>query len=117
MQQLIAVNGNVTLPDGTVLTGENTAEFLMNTVYQKYPENETDALFGVVASQAMKSMFSHMDMDKLYKTGEMLGTMAKGRHFTMYAFDERVEQGIQTAGFTGQIPSSETNPSVGILLD
>lgn len=116
LQQLIAVNGNVTLPDGTVLTGENTAEFLMNTVYQKYPENETDALFGVVASQAMKSMFSHMDMGKLYKTGEMLGTMAKGRHFTMYAFDERVEQGIQATGFTGQIPSSETDPSVGIYL-
>lgn len=116
LQQLIAINGNVTLPDGTVLTGENTAEFLMNTVYQKYPENETDALFGVVAGQAIKSMFSHMDMGKLYKTGEMLGTMAKSRHFTMYAFDERAEQGIQAAGFTGQTPSSETDPSVGIYL-
>ena len=116
LQQLIAINGNVTLPDGTVLTGENTAEFLMNTVYQKYPENETDVLFGVVAGHAMKSMFSHMDMGKLYKTGKMLGTMAKGRHFTMYAFDERAEQGIQAAGFTGQTPSSETNPSVGIYL-
>lgn len=116
LQQLIAINGNVTLPDGTVLTGENTAEFLMNTVYQKYPENETDALFGVVAGQAMKSMFSHMDMGKLYKTGEMLGTMAKSRHFTMYAFDEHIEQGIQSAGFTGQTPSSETDPSVGIYL-
>ena len=116
LQQLIAINGNVTLPDGTVLTGDNTAEFLMNTVYQKYPENETDALFGVVAGQAMKSMFSHMDMGKLYKTGEMLGTMAKSRHFTMYAFDERVEQGIQSAGFTGQTPNSETDPSVGIYL-
>lgn len=116
LQQLIAINGNVTLPDGTVLTGENTAEFLMNTVYQKYPESETDALFGVVASQAMKSMFSHMDMGKLYKTGEMLGDMAKGRHFTMYAFDEHIEQGIQSAGFTGQTPNSETDPSVGIYL-
>ena len=116
LQQLIAINGNVTLPDGTVLTGENTAEFLMNTVYQKYPENETDALFGVVASQAMKSMFSHMNMGKLYKTGEMLGIMAKGRHFTMYAFDEHIEQGIQAAGFTGQTPNSEADPSVGIYL-
>lgn len=116
LQQLIAINGNVTLPDGTVLTGDNTAEFLMNTVYQKYPENETDALFGVVAGQAMKSMFSHMDMGKLYKTGEMLGTMAKSRHFTMYAFDEHIEQGIQSAGFTGQTPNSETDPSVGIYL-
>lgn len=116
LQQLIAINGNVTLPDGTVLTGDNTAEFLMNTVYQKYPENETDTLFGVVASQAMKSMFSHMDMGKLYKTGEMLGAMAKGRHFTMYAFDEHVEQGIQAAGFTGQTPNSEDDPSVGIYL-
>lgn len=116
LQELIAINGNVTLPDGTVLTGDNTAEFLMNTVYQKYPENETDALFGVVANQAMESMFSHMSMGKLYKTGEMLGAMAKGRHFTMYAFDEHIEQGIQAAGFTGQTPNSETDPSVGIYL-
>ncbi len=116
LQELITINGNVTLPDGTVLTGDNTAEFLMNTVYQKYPAEETDALFGTVASQAMETMFSHMDMGKLYKTGEMLGTMAKGRHFTMYAFDKQVEQGIQAAGFTGQTPSSETDPSVGIYL-
>lgn len=116
LQELIAINGNVTLPDGTVLTGDNTAEFLMNTVYQKYPESETDALFGVVASQAMKSMFSHMSMGKLYKTGQMLGTMAKDRHFTMYAFDEQIEQGVQAAGFTGQTPNSETDPSVGIYL-
>lgn len=116
LQELIAINGNVTLPDGIVLTGDNTAEFLMNTVYQKYPESETDALFGVVASQAMKSMFSHMSMGKLYKTGQMLGTMAKDRHFTMYAFDEQIEQGVQAAGFTGQTPNSETDPSVGIYL-
>ncbi|MCI6773532.1 MAG: DUF4012 domain-containing protein [Bifidobacterium pseudolongum] len=116
LQELLAINGNVTLPDGTVLTGDNTAEFLMNTVYQKYPEDETDALFGVVAGQAIASMFSHMDMAKLYRTGQMLGTMAKGRHFTMYAFDEHIEQGIQAAGFTGQTPNSETDPSVGIYL-
>lgn len=116
LQQLIAINGNVTLPDGTVLTGDNTAEFLMNTVYQQYPENETDALFGVVASKAMASMFSHMSIGKLYRTGAMMGTMAKGRHFTMYAFDKQVEQGIEAAGFTGQTPSSETDPSVGIYL-
>lgn len=116
LQQLIAINGDVTLPDGTVLTGDDTAEFLMNTVYQKYPENETDALFGVVANQAMESMFSNMSIGKLYRTGEMMGTMAKGRHFTMYAFDEQVEQDIVAAGFTGQTPNSETDPSVGIYL-
>ena len=116
LQQLIAINGNVTLPDGTVLTGDNTAEFLMNTVYVKYPVSETDALFGVVANSAMSTMFSHMDLGKLYKTGAMMGTMAKGRHFTMYAFDKQAEQRIQAAGFTGQTPNSETDPSVGIYL-
>ena len=32
LQELTKISGNVTIPDGTVLTGDNTAEFLLNKV-------------------------------------------------------------------------------------
>lgn len=38
LQELTKISGNVTIPDGTVLTGDNTAEFLLNKVYVDYTE-------------------------------------------------------------------------------
>lgn len=49
-------------PDGTVLTGDNTAEFLLNKVYVDYPVSMQDALFAQVAEQTVGSMFSNVDL-------------------------------------------------------
>lgn len=118
LQELIRINGNITLPDGTVLTGENTAEFLLNTVYSKYPENEQqDALFGEVAKQSIATMFNDMSMDKLMQTGRVLTQMAQERHFLIYSFNTEVERQLTTAGFTAQTPNSEEHPAVGIYLN
>jgi hypothetical protein len=54
VQELIAVNGNVTLSDGTVLTGDNTAQFLLNEIYKKYPIEQTDMVFAEVAAQVIQ---------------------------------------------------------------
>lgn len=117
LQELIRINGNITLPDGTVLTGDNTAEFLLNTVYSKYPENEQDALFGEVAKQSISTMFSDINMNKMMQTGQVLSQMAQERHFSIYSFNADVEQQLVTAGFTAQTPSSEEHPAVGIYLN
>ena len=62
LQELTKISGNVTIPDGTVLTGDNTAEFLLNKVYVDYPVSMQDALFAQVAEQAVGSMFSNIDL-------------------------------------------------------
>ena len=114
--KLTKISGNVTIPDGTVLTGDNTAEFLLNKVYVDYPVSMQDALFAQVAEQTVGSMFSNVDLAKLTKVAQLMGSMAEGRHFSMYAFDETAEKTISDAGFTAQTPSSEEHPQVGVYV-
>ncbi|MBW3078457.1 DUF4012 domain-containing protein [Bifidobacterium simiiventris] len=117
LQELVKINGDITLSDGRVLTGDNTAEFLLNTVYIDYPISETDWYFEQVAEQTIGNMFSNLDLIKLTKVAQMMGTMASGRHFSMYSFDETVQQSISNAGFTASTPSSEEHPAVGVYVN
>lgn len=118
VQELVKIGGNVTLPDGLVLTGENTAQYLLNTVYLDYAgnEGETDGVFGLIAEQVINDMFKNVNISKLAKIGEMMDRMAQERHFSMYVFDENIEKNIEKAGFSGTIPNDTANPSIGIYL-
>ena len=75
-----------------MLTGDNTAEFLLNKVYVDYPVSMQDAPFAQVAEQTVGSMFSNVDLTKLTKVAQLMGSMAEGRHFSMYEFDETAEK-------------------------
>lgn len=116
VQEMVAINGPVTLADGTVLTGDNTAEYFLNTVYKQYEASQTDAVFGDTTGAVISDMFKNLNLGKLIKIGETMGTMAQERHFTMFAFDENLEKEIQAAGFTGETPNDPQNPSVGVYL-
>lgn len=118
VQELVKISGNVVLPNGTTLTGDNTAEYLLNTVYKQYGNAaaETDAIFGLAAAQVLSNMFKNINVSKLASVGTTMNTMAKERHFSMYVFDENLEKTIQQAGFTATTPNSAENPSVGIYL-
>ncbi|AGW85573.1 methyl-accepting chemotaxis protein [Bifidobacterium animalis subsp. lactis ATCC 27673] len=116
VQEMVAINGPVTLADGTVLTGDNTAEYFLNTVYKRYEASQTDAVFGDTTGAVISDMFKNLNLGKLIKIGETMGTMAQERHFTMFAFDENLEKEIQAAGFTGETPSDPQHPSVGVYL-
>ncbi|WEV65563.1 DUF4012 domain-containing protein [Bifidobacterium sp. ESL0764] len=117
LQQLIAINGSVKLSNGQVLDGQNTAEFLLNTIYKVYSPGQQDVLFGEVATQSMNNMFSNMNFDKISKIAGVIGSMARWRHFTMYSFDSQLEQKYMANGYTGQTPNSEENPEVGVYVN
>lgn len=118
VQELVKISGNVTLPNGVALTKDNTAEYLLNTVYKQYGDdnNATDAVFGAAASQVLGNLFKNVNVKKLVSIGQILSTMAQERHFSIYVFNPELEKTIQEAGFTASTPSSEENPSVGIYL-
>lgn len=116
LQALIKLNGDVKLSNGQVLTGDNTAEFLLNTIYKSYSPAEQDIVFGEVASQSVNSMFSGLDINKMAQLGEILGNMAKGRHFSIYSFDPVLEKNYMDSGYTAQSPSSEEKPQVGVYV-
>lgn len=116
VQEMVAINGPVTLADGTTLNGDNTAEYFLNTVYKQYEASQTDAVFGETTGNVIAGMFKSLNLGKLVKIGETMGTMARERHFTMFSFDANLEKEIQAAGFTGETPNDPQNPSVGVYL-
>ena len=116
VQEMVAINGPVTLADGTTLNGDNTAEYFLNTVYKQYEASQTDAVFGETTGNVIAGMFKSLNLGKLVKIGETMGTMARERHFTMFSFDANLEKEIQAAGVTGETPNDPQNPSVGIYL-
>lgn len=116
LQQLIAINGNVTLSNGQVLTGSNTAEFLLNTVYKTYSPLEQDLYFQQVATQSISNMFKDVNLEKLIAIGKAADAMAKQRHISMYSFDGSTEQSLQNAGLTAQSPHDERHPSIGVYI-
>ncbi len=116
LQALIGINGNVTLTNGQVLTGSNTAQFLLNTVYQRYTPAEQDVYFQEVAVQSIAKMFKNLNLEKLTAVGKLMGSMANGRHFSMYSFDTTIENRLSAAGFTAQSPHDQRHPSVGVYV-
>ncbi|MCI1650098.1 DUF4012 domain-containing protein [Bifidobacterium tibiigranuli] len=117
LQQLNGVNGGVIMPDGQVLDGGNTAEFLLNTIYKNYPVSVQDAYFQAVAEQSVGGMFSNMDVPKLTKIAAVMSDMAKQRHFSMYDFDPQMQQTLDGSGLTAHAPSSEEHPAVGVYVN
>ena len=116
LQKMVAINGQVTLSDGRVLTGDNTAEFLLNTVYKEYPESMQDQYFTEVATQSISAMFSNINLTKLTQVGQAMSSLAQGRHFSMYSFDEATENSLKSAGFTASTPDDEANPKIGVYI-
>lgn len=45
---MVEINGPVTLSNGTVLTGENTAEYMLNTIYKDVPVAQQDEYFSTL---------------------------------------------------------------------
>ena len=73
IQKMVEINGNVTLEDGTVLTGKNTAEYMLNTIYKEVPVSLQDTYFEYIASTIMNNAFSNMDITKMMKVAQSIG--------------------------------------------
>ena len=117
IQEMVRVSGNITLDNGTVLTGDNTAEFLLNTIYKDVPVSMQDSYFEFAASEAMHKMFSGLTLDKMIAMAKTLTPMAQNRHLYMYSFHEDEAAHFQGAGLAKEAPNSEENPSVGVYMN
>ena len=117
IQEMVRINGDVTLDNGQVLTGDNTAEFMLNGIYKAFDPDTQDMYFEYVASAVMDGAFSNMTMDKMMQIAQAMGTLAEGRHFYAYTFHEDEAEYFQGAGFAKNAPDSETDPEVGIYMN
>ena len=115
VQALVKATGDIKLPNGTVLTGSNTAEFLMNTVYKDYLD-ESDAYFGIVAKECVSKLMSQMDMKTIATLAKDVISLSHQRHFSMYSFNESLEKLLKDSGLSATTPTDKAKPAVGIYL-
>ncbi len=115
VQSLVKVLGDVTLPNGTVLTGTNTADFLINTAYKDYPAEETDAMFGTVAKACVQRLMGDLDAGKMAKLASEMLTLAHNRHLAVYSFDPTMQQIFWDFGLTPTFPLDEAKGKMAKL--
>ena len=116
VQALVRVLGDVTLPDGTVLNGSNTADFLINTAYREYDYRETDAIFGTVAEACVKRLMGDLQKGKIVSLASQMIELGKNRHLSVYSFDPTLEKLFSDMELTSTLPLDETEPEVGIYF-
>ncbi len=117
IQELVKMTGNVQIPDGPLLTGENTAEFLLNGIYKDVYVSNQDAYFQYVAAHVMNSLFENLDMKKMMQLVKIATPMAEGRHLYFMSFHEDENQCFKDMGLSKGAPSSEEEPEVGVYLN
>ena len=117
IQEMVRINGDITLDNGQVLTGDNTAEFMLNGIYKAFDPDTQNMYFEYVASAVMDGAFSNMTMDKMMQIAQAMGSLAEGRHFYAYTFHEDEAEYFQGAGFAKNAPDSETDPEIGIYMN
>ncbi|WP_133122375.1 DUF4012 domain-containing protein [Bifidobacterium simiarum] len=116
IQQMVKINGSIKLPDGRVLTGDNTAEFMLNTIYKEIPEAQQNDYFEYIVSTAISQMFANMNTSKLMQVANSMGDLASNRHLYMYSFHADEAKNFQGAGLAKGTPSSEENPELGLYV-
>ncbi|WP_172146166.1 DUF4012 domain-containing protein [Bifidobacterium panos] len=117
IQELVKMTGDVQVPNGPLLTGDNTAEFLLNGIYKDVYIANQDWYFEYVASHVMNALFENLDVKKLMQLSDITTPMAEGRHLYFTSFHEDENQSFKDMGLSKGAPSSEENPEVGVYLN
>lgn len=113
IQEMVKLNGNITLQDGTVLTGDNTAQYLLNTIYKEVPIAQQDAYFEYIAQTVVNEAFGKMNTQKMLNMAQSVGDLIEQRHFYAYTTHSDETKYFQESGISGK----ESTPQIGIYLN
>ena len=118
LQDLLALTGGVTAPDGATVDGTNAAKVLLSDTYWKYPDGDTqDAYFAVVASEVAQKIMDGLggvDMSSLVQTVQQ---DASERRVQVWMSDQDEEQAIQSMKMGGELSSDSTQPVLGVYVN
>lgn len=114
LQQIIRVTGKVTMPNGTVLTGSNTAEYLLNKVYIDIPVAYQNAYFEAVVAQVTRNAFTNMTAGKMLRLADVMSTAGRNRHLYVWSFQKEDQATLRQAGVTGEVDGDKASSTTGI---
>lgn len=116
VQSLVKALGDVKLQDGKVLTGDNTAEYLLNTVYKDHASDDTDGVFSTVARDCVSRMMKGASPRAFASFVKDLPALTRYRHLNAYSFNKSLETVLTELGLTANVPRDAARPQVGIYL-
>ncbi|WP_338154102.1 DUF4012 domain-containing protein [Bifidobacterium dentium] len=117
IQALVKLNGNVQIPNGPLLTGDNTAQFLLNDIYKDVDTAYQDEYFQYVASNVIDATFKNLNVSKLMSIAKLISQMADGRHVSFVSFHEDENKVFSDIGLANGVPSDEERPEFGMYFD
>ena len=124
IQNMLGYIGNVTLSDGTELTGDNATQVLQYDLYYKYLNanasssagDYVDNLFAETAKVTMAKLVSDFDVKKAGDYYKVFSDGAKNRTVMMWMEDEAEQALVKNAGCSGGLNDDSENPETGVYF-
>ncbi|ADB10402.1 hypothetical protein BIFDEN_01331 [Bifidobacterium dentium ATCC 27678] len=113
LQSLLGILGEVTLSNGVQLDGNNTAQYLSNTVYRDIPDqNQQDAFFKESAQLIMQKVFGSFDAKNMFSLVKTMSVLGQQRHIYNVGF---VDSG--KSEWNGELSNDPKQPETGLFVN
>lgn len=117
LQSLLKVTGEITLNDGTVLSGENTAQIILNQTYiDKATEAEQDGFFTEAASQVFDHALTNLD-GKSSQLVSMFNQAVEDSHIYVWSAHEDEQKRINGTAISGGLSTKPAEPIAGVYFN
>lgn len=113
LQGMLGVLGGITLSNGTQLDGNNTAQYLSNTVYRDIPDqNQQDAFFKESAQLIMQKVFESLNTKNVLSLVKTMSTLGEQRHIYNVSFSDSGK-----SGWNGELSTDPKQPETGLFVN
>lgn len=126
VQDILAIVGPVTLPDGTELTGSNATKVLQSDIYWKYlaeganPDGTggaiTDALFAQAAHETFNKLFSNLNADTMIKFASCMAKDMEDRTVMFWLTDQGEQAILASLDCSGALNDDPAQPELGVFF-
>lgn len=125
IQRLLAILGEVTLSDGSVLNGENAVHVLEYELYYRYMSISdniragnatTDALFAETAKTVLSRLTDNFNIKDALAYLDILEDSVEDRTLMLWFADEESQELVRAAGLDGGLDRDPAKPHVGIYF-
>ena len=114
LQNMLAVTGGVTLPDGNVMDGTNTAQFLLSDVYAQQSVSDQDEYFNMAASAAFEHIMQNSNNPKAFMSA-LTDSITNG-HLLMWSANEDEQTLLEDTAISGKLITDASEPQVGVYF-
>lgn len=114
LQSMLAVTGGVTLPDGNVMDGANTAQFLLSDVYAQQDVSDQDEYFNMAASMAFEHIMQNANNPTAFVSA--ISDSITNGHLLMWSANEDEQTLLEETAISGKLITDAAEPQVGVYF-